>query len=35
MTFAGLHDAQKRIDLIAYLKVESGYRPQAAPAGGE
>ena len=27
MTFAGLHDAQKRIDLIAYLKVESGYQP--------
>src|SRR6218665_3675857 len=33
MTFAGLHDAKDRIDLIAYLKVETGYRPapQAAP----
>lgn len=30
MTFAGLHDAQKRIDLIAYLKVESGYEPPAS-----
>lgn len=31
MTFAGLHDAEKRVDLIAYLKVESGYQPAAAP----
>ena len=30
MTFAGLHDAQKRVDLIAYLKVESGYEPPAS-----
>ena len=27
MTFAGLHDAKDRIDLIAYLKVETGYKP--------
>lgn len=27
MTFAGVKDPQKRIDLIAYLKVESGYKP--------
>jgi cytochrome c len=27
MTFAGLHDPKDRIDLIAYLKVESGYKP--------
>lgn len=32
MTFAGLHDAEKRIDLIAYLKVESGYQPPTAAA---
>ena len=30
MTFAGLHDEKDRVDLIAYLKVESGY--QAPPA---
>ncbi|MDP3488599.1 MAG: cytochrome c family protein [Phenylobacterium sp.] len=29
MTFAGLADPQKRVDLIAYLKVESGF---GAPA---
>jgi cytochrome c len=27
MTFAGLKDAKKRVDLIAYLKIESGYKP--------
>lgn len=27
MTFAGLHDPKDRIDLIAYLKVETGYKP--------
>jgi cytochrome c len=27
MTFAGVADEKKRIDLIAYLKVESGYAP--------
>ncbi|MCC7268618.1 MAG: cytochrome c family protein [Caulobacteraceae bacterium] len=30
MTFAGLHDEKDRIDLIAYLKVESGYQAPAA-----
>jgi cytochrome c len=28
MTFAGLPAPKDRIDLIAYLKVESGYKPQ-------
>jgi cytochrome c len=28
MTFAGLKDAKDRVDLIAYLKVETGYQPQ-------
>jgi cytochrome c len=27
MSFAGLHDTKDRIDLIAYLKVETGYKP--------
>jgi len=27
MTFAGLHDPKDRVDLIAYLKVETGYKP--------
>ena len=27
MTFAGLHDPKDRIDLIAYLKVETGFKP--------
>lgn len=27
MTFAGVHDPKDRIDLIAYLKVETGYKP--------
>jgi len=27
MTFVGLDDPKKRIDLIAYLKVESGFAP--------
>lgn len=30
MTFAGLSNEKDRIDLIAYLKVESGYQPAAA-----
>jgi cytochrome c len=28
MTFMGLKDAKDRVDLIAFLKVESGYKPQ-------
>lgn len=28
MSFAGLHEARDRVDLIAYLKIESGYRPK-------
>lgn len=34
MTFAGLSNPKDRIDLIAYLKVETGYKPEpsAAPA---
>lgn len=35
MTFAGLADEKKRIDLIAYLKVESGFTPPAAEAPTE
>jgi cytochrome c len=27
MSFAGLRDEKDRVDLIAYLKVESGYKP--------
>lgn len=27
MSFVGIKDPQKRIDLIAYLKVETGYQP--------
>jgi cytochrome c len=27
MSFAGLKDPKDRIDLIAYLKVETGYKP--------
>ena len=30
MTFPGLRDAKDRRDVIAYLMVESGYKPQAA-----
>jgi cytochrome c len=30
MTFAGLHDPKDRVDLIAYLKVETGYKPPKA-----
>jgi len=30
MTFVGLDDPKKRIDLIAYLKVESGFAPGEA-----
>lgn len=28
MSFAGLKDPKDRVDLIAYLKVETGYKPQ-------
>lgn len=28
MTFIGIKDAKDRIDLIAFLKVETGYRPE-------
>ena len=28
MTFIGVKDAKDRVDLIAYLKVETGYKPQ-------
>lgn len=31
MTFAGIPDATDRRDVIAFLKVETGYRPPAAP----
>jgi len=31
MTFAGIPDATNRRDVIAFLKVETGYRPAAAP----
>ncbi|MFT4254599.1 MAG: cytochrome c family protein, partial [Caulobacter sp.] len=31
MTFAGLADPKDRVDLIAYLKVETGYKPAPAP----
>lgn len=30
MTFVGLDDPKKRIDLIAYLKIESGFAPGEA-----
>ncbi len=32
MSFAGLKDPKDRKDLIAYLKVETGFKPEAAPA---
>jgi cytochrome c len=32
MTFAGLRDATDRRDVIAFLKVETGYQPEAAKA---
>ena len=32
MTFPGLPDATDRRDVIAFLKVETGYQPQPAPA---
>lgn len=32
MTFAGLKAEKDRVDLIAYLKVETGYKPAAAAA---
>lgn len=36
MTFVGLDDPKKRIDLIAYLKIESGFAPgEAATPGPE
>ena len=31
MTFLGIRDARDRIDLIAYLKVQTGYQPPAKP----
>jgi len=31
MTFLGIRDAQDRIDLIAFLKVQTGYQPPVAP----
>lgn len=31
MTFLGIRDAKDRIDLIAFLKVQTGYRPPVAP----
>ncbi|MBN9464513.1 cytochrome c family protein [Brevundimonas sp.] len=32
MTFPGLPDAKDRRDIIAFLKVETGYQPPATPA---
>ncbi|HEY1073164.1 cytochrome c family protein [Brevundimonas sp.] len=32
MTFAGLRDATDRRDVIAFLKVETGYQPETAKA---
>ena len=32
MTFPGLADDKDRRDVIAFLKVETGYQPQPAPA---
>ena len=32
MTFPGLPDAKDRRDVIAFLKVETGYQPPATPA---
>ena len=32
MTFPGLPDAKDRRDVIAFLKVETGYKPEPAPA---
>ncbi len=32
MTFSGLPDAKDRRDVIAFLKVETGYAPQPSPA---
>ena len=31
MTFAGIPDATDRRDVVAFLKVETGYRPPTAP----
>lgn len=31
MTFLGIRDAKDRIDLIAFLKVQTGYQPPVAP----
>jgi cytochrome c len=31
MSFAGIPDATDRRDVVAFLKVETGYRPPAAP----
>ena len=35
MTFAGLADPKKRLDLIAYLKVESGFAASSAGVATE
>lgn len=35
MSFAGLADAADRRDVIAWLKVETGYAPTPAPAPGQ
>ena len=32
MTFPGLPDAMDRRDVIAFLKVETSYKPELAPA---
>lgn len=35
MTFAGLRDATDRRDVIAFLKVETGYRPETTKAAAD
>ncbi|WP_369059278.1 cytochrome c family protein [Caulobacter sp. 73W] len=35
MTFLGIKEAQDRVDLIAYLKVETGFKPAAPAAPAE
>jgi len=35
MTFIGVKDAKDRVDLIAYLKVETGYKPHEANEANE
>jgi len=34
MTFPGFKDPKDRIDVIAYLAVETGYKPAGAPTAG-